>query len=50
MRILPIALTVLAVLTLQACENPDRYPLSGEACSPNDPVQELNAEACKSPA
>lgn len=28
---------------LAACTEPDCYPISGEECSPGDPVQDLEA-------
>ncbi|WP_299612385.1 hypothetical protein [uncultured Tateyamaria sp.] len=29
---------IAALIALQACEEPDRYPISGEPCGPEDPV------------
>ncbi len=39
---LPTRVLCLAALALSACAAPGHYPLSGETCSPDDPVQELN--------
>lgn len=38
MTIFRTVCAVVALLMLQACEEPDRYPISGEPCSPEDPV------------
>ncbi|MDE3120608.1 MAG: hypothetical protein KGK00_02440 [Paracoccaceae bacterium] len=44
MRVFALLLIVLGVLTLSGCESPERgtYPLSGQPCSPNDPVHDLS--------
>jgi len=34
-----MALIVFATLFLSACEDPNRYPVSGEKCSADDPVK-----------
>jgi hypothetical protein len=40
-------LTVAALLAaLAACTETNRYPISGEECSPDDPVQTLDAPEC----
>ncbi len=44
------SLLFLAVFGLVACEPVDRYPVSGEACAPDDPVKELDAIDCAPPA
>lgn len=38
MTLLRLGFVVSALLALQACEEPDRYPISGEPCGPEDPV------------
>jgi hypothetical protein len=43
------ATLLIAALTLTACENTDTYPISGEECGPNDPVQTLDAADCAVP-
>ncbi|MEL6617457.1 MAG: hypothetical protein AAFP16_01175 [Pseudomonadota bacterium] len=43
-------LALLALIGTAACEEPETYPLSGEECGPNDPVQELNVDNCTPPA
>ncbi|WP_299725521.1 hypothetical protein [uncultured Tateyamaria sp.] len=42
-------LGLLAVLALSACEPPDRYPVSGEQCGPEDPVLDLSVDDCTPP-
>jgi membrane-bound lytic murein transglycosylase len=34
---------VLSFATLAACADEDQYPVTGENCSPGDPVQEMDA-------
>jgi hypothetical protein len=43
---LPARLTALLLLALAACQTPGTYPVSGEECSPNDPVLGLEAPPC----
>lgn len=46
----PIALplTLFCALFLAACETePESYPISGEECSPEDPVQDLRPSDCQ---
>lgn len=38
MTLLRLVFVVSALFALQACEEPDRYPISGEPCGPEDPV------------
>jgi hypothetical protein len=45
LRIFFLTLT-LAVL---GCAKPGHYPISGEDCGPNDPVQTLDAADCTAP-
>ena len=40
---------LVAIGVLAACENPETYPVSGEACAPDDPVKDLSAENCTPP-
>ncbi|MFL4470993.1 hypothetical protein ACERZ8_14295 [Tateyamaria armeniaca] len=49
MTYIKYAVAVIALVFLQACENPETYPVSGEDCGPNDPVLDLNAEDCTVP-
>ena len=43
-RLLPLGLLLLA---LAACETePETYPITGEPCSPDDPVQETDVIRC----
>ncbi|SEP27050.1 hypothetical protein SAMN04490248_1633 [Salinihabitans flavidus] len=37
-----MALVLFATLFLSACEDPNRYPVSGEECSPDDPVKTID--------
>ena len=49
----PLTLTVLLLaLGLAACTEPDSgtYPVSGETCSDDDPVQTLDIGNCQPPA
>lgn len=42
-----LAALMLAAALLSACENTNEtYPISGEECGPNDPVQTLDAADC----
>ncbi len=44
-------LALLAVLGLAACEpEQETYPVSGQECGPNDPVQDFGGTDCISPA
>ncbi|WP_415402727.1 hypothetical protein [Tateyamaria sp. SN3-11] len=49
MTIARLSAIFLALLVLQGCDNPEQYPISGEACAPDDPVQELSIENCLPP-
>lgn len=44
----PVCLTVALCLAfmLAGCENEGKYPISGEECGPDDPVQSLDASDC----
>ncbi len=48
MRLFQMLAILFAAITLSACE-PETYPISGEECGPNDPVQELDATNCLPP-
>ncbi|MBM9593102.1 hypothetical protein [Roseitranquillus sediminis] len=37
-----LILALALALTLAACAAPNRYPVSGEECGPNDPVGEMH--------
>ena len=37
---------LFALFMLQGCETPKHYPISVEACAPQDPVHELSIENC----
>lgn len=39
----------LALLAAGGCTDPDHYPVSGQECSPQDPVLELDANDCTPP-
>ena len=43
MRLLTAAVLLAA---LAACAETERYPISGEECSPSDPVQTLEVPEC----
>lgn len=45
-RCLSLAALFVLALTLSACETPDRYPISGEPCGPEDPVQGMTPPDC----
>ncbi len=38
--------TLAAACTETASEPPTEYPLSGQECSPDDPVQDLSVQQC----
>jgi len=44
-----VTLAFLALIFVQACEKPEQYPVSGEACGPVDPVQDLTVDDCAPP-
>lgn len=37
---------LMSVLALSACTEEGRYPLSGEECTAEDPVQEMTSADC----
>lgn len=45
MKLIPL----FALVLLANCTPTGRYPLSGEKCSPQDPVQTLDANDCTIP-
>lgn len=46
MKVLQTTACVLMLVALVACEPAQTYPISGEACGPDDPVQSLDAADC----
>ena len=44
-----LGLCLIALGTLTACETPETYPISGQACAPDDPVQDLSGDSCAPP-
>lgn len=42
-NILKLMACLVSAAFLAACAKPDQYPLSGQECGPEDPVQELDA-------
>lgn len=49
MTLFRLVCLVSALCVLQACEEPDRYPISGEPCGPEDPVIVAPPENCGPP-
>ena len=41
-----LLLALLAAFGLAACVEEETYPLTGEACGPEDPVQDFGATDC----
>ena len=42
------SLALLALIALAACDTaPETYPLSGEACGSDDPVQDMRPSDCQ---
>jgi hypothetical protein len=37
---------ILMLVSLAGCAEVDRYPVSGEACAPGDPVQDVSSQRC----
>ena len=46
MTYIKLTLALIALVFLQACEDRDTYPISGQECGPNDPVQEMTVPDC----
>lgn len=46
MKRLALIATFGATVLLAACTEPDIYPVSGEACGPDDPVKQVDALDC----
>lgn len=42
-RLTMMLFALCAAAFLSGCEGPDKYPISGEDCGPDDPVKELDA-------
>jgi hypothetical protein len=40
---------ISTTLVISGCAEPERYPISGEACKPDDPVKSLSADDCLVP-
>lgn len=40
---LKLLISLAVAATLSACQNPDHYPVSGQECGPDDPVQDVDA-------
>lgn len=38
----------VALLGAAGCTDPDHYPISGQKCSPDDPVHDLDMNDCVS--
>ena len=49
MRIRLFLLLLVSALGLAACEPQGTYPITGESCGPDDPVQDLDAANCTVP-
>jgi hypothetical protein len=47
MRVLSFIAVLAAAALLTACE-PDRYPITGQECGPDDPVRALDGSDCVS--
>ena len=43
-------LTLLALVLVVSCAEEGKYPISGEACGPDDPVLTLDAADCTVPS
>ena len=41
-----ILVALSLVLGVTGCEKQDTYPITGEACGPEDPVKTLDAKDC----
>lgn len=41
--VMKLSLTLAAALFLAACANEDRYPVSGEECTAEDPVKQIDS-------
>lgn len=48
MKAIPI-LIFTAFAALAGCTDPEQYPISGQECSPDDPVHDLSASDCIPP-
>lgn len=49
MKFISLVMACVAFSTLTGCTDPDHYPISGQECSPDDPVQDLDAHDCVPP-
>lgn len=46
MKILSLAITFMVVLFVAGCTEQGVYPISGDRCGPNDPVQNMSVPDC----
>lgn len=46
---LPISTLMICLALLAGCATTETYPVSGEQCGPNDPVQGLDVADCVPP-
>ena len=46
MKIVTLTAALCLILGLMGCEKEGTYPITGEECGPNDPVQTLDAADC----
>ena len=46
MKSVTVLFSLCLMLGLMGCEQQDTYPISGEDCGPEDPVQTLDASDC----
>ena len=49
MRFIIPLMALLAATFLVGCQEKDQYPISGEECSPEDPVKSLDVSDCVTP-
>lgn len=46
MKSLSLAATLFAALLMAGCTQQEVYPISGDACAPDDPVLDLSVPDC----
>ena len=46
MKLLTFLFAIGALALVAGCTEPETYPLSGEECTPTDPVRELDPVTC----
>lgn len=49
MKAITILVMLAAFATISGCTDSDHYPISGQECSPDDPVHDLSASDCMPP-